>query len=222
MTLKTIQRNSPSNIVTSRIRSRPPIPSIPTNPLQWSLSSTNAHNTQESLNPLIQKPQITFTTTPILFPSHNFSIPTQIIKIQETLVFPIKINPYNNSSTTQIPPKKHMHRKAPQNKIPNNAFIYSTSNSSLKSNLSQLFCFEFRTKQIFRWLDLTNCLRMISQWSRKSSPLSKVDQSMPSNRSARVRISNDASYTFICSRFSELHHCSTRFNLTLNHNAYVS
>ena len=44
-----IHANPPPNIVESRTFSRPPLQTIPTNPLQYNLSSTNTHSTQHSI-----------------------------------------------------------------------------------------------------------------------------------------------------------------------------
>ena len=44
-----IHTSPPHNIVTSRTLSRPPIQKIPTNPLQYNLSSTNIHKPQHSI-----------------------------------------------------------------------------------------------------------------------------------------------------------------------------
>ena len=56
--IKMIHTNPPPNIVTSRTLSRPPLQTIPNNPLQYNLSSTNTHNTQHSIHSLEQLAQI--------------------------------------------------------------------------------------------------------------------------------------------------------------------
>ena len=44
-----IHTNPPPFIVNSRTLSRPPLQTIPTNPLTYNLSSTNTHKTQHSI-----------------------------------------------------------------------------------------------------------------------------------------------------------------------------
>ena len=53
-----IHTNPHPDIVNSRTLPRPPLQTIPTNPLQYNLSSTNTHNTQHSVHSLEQNAQI--------------------------------------------------------------------------------------------------------------------------------------------------------------------
>ena len=55
--------NPPPDIVNSRTLSRPPLQTIPTNPLQYNLSSTNTHNTQHSILSLEHKTQTVTSNT---------------------------------------------------------------------------------------------------------------------------------------------------------------
>ena len=54
-----IHTNPPPNNVNSRTLSRPPLQTIPTNPLQYNLSSTNTHTTQHSISSLQHNTQTT-------------------------------------------------------------------------------------------------------------------------------------------------------------------
>ena len=67
-----IHTNRPLNIVNSRTISRPPLQTIPTNPLQYNLSSTNTHNTQHSIRSLEHKTQ----TSNNSIQYHNVPVPT--------------------------------------------------------------------------------------------------------------------------------------------------
>ena len=63
-----IHTNPPPKIVTSGTLSRPPIPTIPTNPLQYTLSSTNMHTTQNSVSSSVHFTQVVTSNTTI---QHN-------------------------------------------------------------------------------------------------------------------------------------------------------
>ena len=55
--------NPPLNIANSRTLSRPPLQTIPTNPLQYTLSSKNIHNTQHSIHSLEHNTQTVTSNT---------------------------------------------------------------------------------------------------------------------------------------------------------------
>ena len=86
-----IHTNPPPNIVISRTLSIPPLQTIPTNPLQCNLSSTNTHNTQHSIHSLEQTAQIITSNNSIQH--HNVPIPSSSS---------IRANPYL-TPTSQIP-----------------------------------------------------------------------------------------------------------------------
>ena len=60
-----IHTNPSPNIVTSRTLSRPPLQTVPNNPLQYNLCSTNTHNTQHSIHSLEQNAQINPSNTSV-------------------------------------------------------------------------------------------------------------------------------------------------------------
>ena len=86
-----IHTNPPPNFVTSRTLSRPPLQTIPNNPLQYILSSTNTHNTQHSIHSLEQNAQINPSNTSVQH--HHVPIPSS---------FSVRTNPFF-TPTSQIP-----------------------------------------------------------------------------------------------------------------------
>ena len=78
-----IHTNPLPNIVTSRTLSRPPLQTIPNNPLQYNLSSTNTHNTQHSIHSLERNAQMNTSKNSVQH--HNVPIPSS---------FSIRTNPY--------------------------------------------------------------------------------------------------------------------------------
>ena len=72
-----IHTNPPPNIVSSRTLSRPPLQTIPTNPLQYTLSSTNTHNTQHSVYSLEHNTQTVFSNNAFSQAlHHNVPVPS--------------------------------------------------------------------------------------------------------------------------------------------------
>ena len=86
-----ILTNPSPNTVTSRTLSRPPLQTIPNNPLQYNLSSTNTHNTQHSIHSLEHNAQINPSKTSVQH--HNVPIPSSSS---------IRTNPFF-TPTTQVP-----------------------------------------------------------------------------------------------------------------------
>ena len=125
-----IHTNPPPNIVKSRTLSRLPLQTIPTDRLQYDLSSTNTHNTQNSINSLEHDTQ---TVT-----SNNF---IQHHKVPVPSTSSIRTNPYftrisqlptntNNLQTNTSHSNYHITHPytQPSTTIPNPTFInYSTS-----------------------------------------------------------------------------------------------
>ena len=86
-----IHINPSTNFVTSRTLFRPPLQTIPNNPLQYNLFSTNTHNTQHAIHSLEQNAQINFSKTSVQ--DHNVPKPSSSF---------IRTNPYF-TPTSQIP-----------------------------------------------------------------------------------------------------------------------
>ena len=87
----TIHTNPPPNLVNSRTLSRHPLQTIPTNPLEYNLSSTNTHNTQHSIHSLDHNAQLITSNNSIQH--HNVPVSSSSS---------IKTNPYF-TPTTQFP-----------------------------------------------------------------------------------------------------------------------
>ena len=81
-----IHTNPPPNIVKSRTLSRLPLQTIPTDRLQYDLSSTNTHNTQNSINSLEHDTQT--VTSNNFIQHHNVPVPS---------TSSIRTNPYFNN-----------------------------------------------------------------------------------------------------------------------------
>ena len=69
-----IHTNPLPNIVNSSTLSRPPLQTIPTNPLEYNLSSTNTHTTQHSISSLEHNTQTTTSSNAIQY--KNIPIPS--------------------------------------------------------------------------------------------------------------------------------------------------
>ena len=127
-----IHTNPSPNIVTSGTLSRPPLQTIPNNPLQYISSSTNTHNTQHSIHSLEQNAQINPSNTS--FQHCNVPMPSCSSN---------KPNPYF-TPTSQIPTNKFPNTF----KLSYNTSLCSTIYYCFKSYIYQLFHFHFRTNQI--------------------------------------------------------------------------
>ena len=97
-----IHTNPPSNIVTSRTLCTPPIQTIPYNPLQYNLSSTNTHNKQHTI---CSREHITQTVTSYnSVQHHNVSVPSSSSIKTNPYFTPISQSPANtNNLQTTIP-----------------------------------------------------------------------------------------------------------------------
>ena len=87
-TINMIHTNPPPNIVIFRTLSRPPLQTIPTNPLQYNVSSTNTHNTQHSICSLEQNTKSVFSNNSVQH--HNVPVPsTELLK--SVVVVPLDV-----------------------------------------------------------------------------------------------------------------------------------
>ena len=94
-----ILTNLPPNIVTSKTLSRPPIQIIPNNPLQYTLSSTNTHTTQNSIQSLENNTQTIASNNYVQH--HNVSVLSRSSIRTNPYFTPISKIPTNaNSSQT--------------------------------------------------------------------------------------------------------------------------
>ena len=122
-----IHTNPPPNIVTSR----PPIPTIPTNPLQYNLSSTNMHTSKNYGSSLgHHTPAVTSNNT---IQHNNVSVPPSSSIRTNPFFIPVSQIPTNTDILQRNTPYSNYHITY--------ITAYSAINYSLKSYLYTLFCF---------------------------------------------------------------------------------
>ena len=77
-------------------RSRPTIPTIPTNPFQYNLSSTNIHTTQHSVYLIVHKTEAVTSNTTVQ--NNNVAVPSGSSNGTNPFVTPITQTPINTNN----------------------------------------------------------------------------------------------------------------------------
>ena len=126
-----IHTNPPHNIVNSRTHSSPQLQTLPTNPLQSKLSSTNTHNTQHSILSLEHNTQTVTSNNPT---QHHVPVPPTSSIRTNPYFTPISQIPTNtnNSQTKTLHSNYHItHPYAqPSTTISNPTYINSSTSIS--------------------------------------------------------------------------------------------
>ena len=127
-----IHTNPPSNIVTSRTLCTPPIQTIPYNPLQYNLSSTNTHNKQHTI---CSPEHITQTVTSYnSVQHHNVSVPSSSSIKTNPYFTPMSQSPANTNNLQTNTPHSNYHithpYAQPSTTISNPTYINSSASIS--------------------------------------------------------------------------------------------
>ena len=127
-----IHTNIPPNIVNSRMLSRPPLQTIPTNSLQYNLSSTNIHTTQHSITSLEHNSQTTTSSNSKQY--QNIPVPSTSSVRTNPYFTPKLQNPTNTNNIQTQTSHSNYHVKHPYTQpfttIPNPTYINSSTSIS--------------------------------------------------------------------------------------------
>ena len=123
-----IHTNPPPDIINSRTLSRPPLQTIPTNTLQYNLSSTNTHTTQHSISSLQHNSQ---PTTSSIYIQHQ-NIPAPSTSSIRTYFSPISQIPTNTNNLQTKTSLSNYHKSLPYTQ-PSTTISNPTSNISSTS-----------------------------------------------------------------------------------------